>query len=384
MENTLLILLVILFSGLLVPELFKKFRIPFVTTLILLGGVLGPHGFGYVQSNEIIEFFGFLGFTFLMLLAGLEAKPSDLKDSKKQIAFMAIVNAIIPSLVGIALMRWLGYSWEVSFLIALIFISSSVAIVIPSIKSTRVRTKFKNIMISSVVAQDAISLVLIAIFFQGLAPIVNMSLPVYIVSLALAFTALKFLLPKLSDLFLKKRFLFSSDEHEDRLRFVVVVLIGVLAIFSLLGIHPILAAFLVGVLLAQDITSEHIDAKLHTLGYGIFVPVFFFIIGMEMDWSVFTKFDPTDVVLIALPLGLIVSKIFSGYISARLSKMSNRESMVFGIVSTSQLTTTLAASYAAFEMGLLTSELLTAILILSIVTTIFAPLFLRFLFVKKT
>ena len=59
--STLIILLLILVLGLLVPELFRKLKIPFVTALILIGTVLGPHGFDYVQSNEILEVFGFLG-----------------------------------------------------------------------------------------------------------------------------------------------------------------------------------------------------------------------------------------------------------------------------------------------------------------------------------
>ncbi len=379
-ENTLLILLVILFGGLVIPELFKKFRVPFVTSLILFGALFGPHGLGLVKSDAVIEFFGFLGFTFLMFLAGLQTRPHELNDSKKSIAIMSVLNALIPSLVGVGIMRWFGYDWIVSTLVALIFISSSVAIVIPSVKATHLKRKVQNLLISSVVAQDAISLVLIAIFFQSVAPIVNLPLPLYIVLLLLAFVALKIILPPFSRLFIKTRWLFKGSEHEDRLRLVIVVLIAVLAIFSLLGVHPILAAFLVGMLLSEDLTSEHIDSKLHTLGYGLFVPVFFFIVGMGMDWSVFSQFDFKNTILIVLPLGLIFSKLFSGYISGRLSNLDHKESSVFGIVSTSQLTTTLAATYAAVGLGLIDNLVFTAILVLSIVTTILAPLMLKWLY----
>ena len=77
-EQTVLVLLIILFLGLIGPELFKRLRLPFITSLIIIGSIVGPFGFDYIHSNDIIEFFGFLGpngagkTTFLHLLVGLK------------------------------------------------------------------------------------------------------------------------------------------------------------------------------------------------------------------------------------------------------------------------------------------------------------------------
>ncbi|MBW3003784.1 hypothetical protein KY337_04415, partial [Candidatus Woesearchaeota archaeon] len=64
-ETSLIILLVILFAGLAIPELFRKVRMPFVTSIILIGAILGPHGLKYVEFDPIVAFIGFLGMTFL-------------------------------------------------------------------------------------------------------------------------------------------------------------------------------------------------------------------------------------------------------------------------------------------------------------------------------
>ena len=43
-ESTLIAFIIILSLGLIIPEFFKKFKLPFVTVIILLGAILGPNG----------------------------------------------------------------------------------------------------------------------------------------------------------------------------------------------------------------------------------------------------------------------------------------------------------------------------------------------------
>lgn len=68
--NILLVLGVIFFFGLIVPQFFKKIQLSFAASVIIIGSVLGPHGFDYIQPDDTMKLFGFLGETFHMLLAG--------------------------------------------------------------------------------------------------------------------------------------------------------------------------------------------------------------------------------------------------------------------------------------------------------------------------
>ena len=140
-----------------------------------------------------------------------------------------------------------------------------------------------------------------------------------------------------------------------------------------------MAAFLVGMLLADLVTSETILGKIETLGYGLFVPVFFFIVGMDMDLTIFTQFDIRNVLIISIVGGLILSKFISGYIGGKIVKLDNRDAAMFGSVSTTQLTTTLAAAYAGFSLGLLDETLVTAVVTLSIATNLLVPIMMRWL-----
>ncbi len=380
MNGTLLALLLILFVGLVVPEFFRKLRLPWATSLILLGAVLGPHGTQTLHIDPTIEFFGFLGLTFLMLMAGLETRVDEMRHSVWKVVVLAAANGIIPAVVGFFIARGFGYDMLPSLLVGVIFVSSSIAIIIPSLKSAKLFNETDGqLIVSAVIVEDIFSLILLAFLLQSVAPITTLPLWLYFSILFASLFALKFLLPKLSKLVLKKTWIFKKNEHEDQIRFVIVVLMGVLLYFSILGVHPIVAAFLVGLLLSGVITSKGLFTKLHTLGYGLFVPVFFFIIGMQMDLSVFASVGSEVFFLIAIVFASIFSKILSGFFAGTMIGMKKQNAAIFGVASTVQLTTSLAATQAAFSIGIIDQTLLTSIVLLSVITTIFSPILLRFL-----
>lgn len=378
-ESALLALLAILFFGLVVPELFLRLKLPYVTSLILVGALLGPGGLGYVEPNPIIGFFGFLGFTFLMFLAGLESDLEGLKRSKRSIFTLALFNGGIPFLAGFLVGAAFSLGTVPSLVLGVIFMSSSVAIIIPTIKSAGLYEKPEGrIMAASIFVEDMASLLILAVLFQSVAPAGILPLPLYLAVLAASLAALWLLLPRLSSFFIKRTRLFRHAEHEDQTRLVLILLIATLVFFSWLGIHPILAAFLVGALLSTVITSRLIVEKVHTIGYGLFVPVFFFIIGMEMDLSILFRFDLANLLVIAVIVASVAGKAASGYFAARKIGFGRDLSGFFSIVSTPQLTTTLATAYAASSLGIIDRAVTTAVIALSVVTTLLAPVIIRF------
>lgn len=376
-ESTLLGLLIILTLGLVVPEMFKKLKIPFVTSIILVGAVLGPNLLGYIESNEIINFFGFLGMTFIMLMAGLETDLGQIGHLKKQVAVMSFFNISIPLLVGFIIVHLFGYSFMESLIVGIIFISSSVVMALPALKSAGVLKKdLGQAIIASIMIADAVGLVLFTVVLQRVSPTAKLALPLHFLVLAVSVVAIFLVIPKLIKFYTKKKTL-SGIEHETQLRFVMVITIAVLAYFSLLGVHAILAAFIVGVALSRTIKSHEIYSKFHTLGYGLFVPIFFFIVGMEMDFFVFTSVSVAGLVILTIVSGSILSKFISGFIGGKIAKFSNINASIFGIASVSHLTTALAITFTSSSLDLLDPVLVTSIISLSIVTTILGPLILK-------
>jgi Kef-type K+ transport system membrane component KefB len=220
------------------------------------------------------------------------------------------------------------------------------------------------------------SLLLLAFIMQGVSPITNLPLLPYMGILLYSVYLLKQTIPSLTNHFFKKG-MSKKDRNEKELRFVLVILMAVLIYFSALGVHPIVAAFIVGLLLSDVVESKVIHDKLHTMGYGLFVPVFFFIIGMQLDLTVLFDFEELNSIMIAIIVGLLGSKYISGYLAGRYGGFSKENARIFGISSMSQLTTTLAVVYAASNLGLLDNVLTTSIIVLAIISTTISPLFLR-------
>lgn len=377
LDNTLISLLLVLALSLFIPELFKKFRLPFLSIIIIAGAVFGPNGLHYVEHNETINFFGFLGMAFLMFMAGLETDITKIYHSKLKIFTMASLNALVPFLAGVAVTRLFGYDWTSSILIGIIFISSSVAIIVSALKEEKnISKETSQLILSAVMVTDIISLIALGFIFQSTNKMTFLPLPLYFLVLLFSIFALFKYIPILSQKLIKKRFFYDYG-HERRLRFVLILLIAIISFFSLLGAHPIIASFLAGLSLSGAIIyekSELLKSKINTIGYGLFIPVFFFVIGMDIDLSILKNFDLNNWIVMAIILSLIISKISSGYVAGKLVKLSNKDSLIFGTISITQLTTTLAVTYSAYSLNLIDSVLSTAVILLAIITTFLGPL----------
>ena len=125
--------------------------------------------------------------------------------------------------------------------------------------------------------------------------------------------------------------------------------------------------------------------KLHVISYGLFIPIFFVIIGASTDISVFTTNGGPLLIIGAILIGSIGSKFISGFIAGKLSGFENKESALIGSSSIPQLSTTLAVAFVARELNLFDDSLITAMVVLSTVTTLVGPLLVaRFSQNKKT
>jgi Kef-type K+ transport system membrane component KefB len=365
---------IILIAGLIFSEIFRRLHLPYVTALIIAGVLIGPFFLNIVEINSAIEFIGAIGMAFLMFIAGSEIKKSIFKKIKKQALTLAAFNGLIPFLVG----GLIGYIFTQnlfsSLILGTIFMSSSVAVIIPSLEAIGLtKTKIGRSIIASTVLEDLTSLIIFAFILQSIRQTSFVPIPLYLPLLLGVILLLKAIVPKLYEIYHKDKK--GKDLFESELRFVFATLLAVVILFELLGVHSIIAGFITGLVLTDSIKGK-LNEKIRTLSYGIFIPVFFLIIGMEMDVSVF--FSLSSVVLISVVVfGLILSKIISGFIGGKVYNFSNKESLFIGFSTTPQLSTSLAAAFVALELGLLNSEIVSALIVLSIVTTLLSPLLIK-------
>jgi Kef-type K+ transport system membrane component KefB len=126
-----------------------------------------------------------------------------------------------------------------------------------------------------------------------------------------------------------------------------------------------------------------IKRKLHVLSYGLFIPIFFVLIGAQADISVFENGGNALMLVFVVVGASVASKFISGFIAGRMSGFTERQSAIIGSATIPQLSTTLAVAFTGMELGLLDAKMVMAMTVLSMVTTFAGPFLINSLVQSK-
>jgi len=373
---------IILLVAVIFSQLYSRMRIPWVVALIVGGIFIGPSGLGLFQFDATIDFLAQIGLVFLMFMAGLESKFSDTKNIQSKIILTTLLVGLVPAIVGLGVGYYFKSEWPAAILIGIIFMSSAIALLIPQFQSQKIiGTDLGKIIVNSVIVMDAASLILLSLFLQ----ITNDSFSAWnLLFYPLILTILAvmmFIIPKIRWLTFEENYPEEQDLFEKELRFVILILIGFVVFFELVGLHAIIAGFFAGLILSQSMKSRILKAKLHAIGYGFFVPVFFVVVGASTDISIFwggENFQSLFLVL-SIIICLVLSKFASGFLSGKLGGLKAKESFFLGFAVIPQLSTSLAVAFLGFGQGIIDRDILSSVVALTIVTSILAPIAVGFI-----
>lgn len=364
----------VVFFGVFFSMLSIRTHIPWAVMLIVGGIVFGPSIFNTVSIDPTIDFIGQVGLIFLMFMAGLETKFSHFREFRTNLFTLAFINGAIPFLAGLLVTLALGYEFMTALVIGIVFVSSSIAVVIPTLSVYGlINNRLGQSVIVTTVLQDIASLVLLSILLQTVNPVTEMPLTVFYPVLLGVLVALRLLIPKLRE-FVVKMATGSPDLFQLEFRSTFLMLIGTVIAFELLGLHPIVAGFFSGLVLADSIKSKVLKEKIQTISYGIFIPTFFIVVGLQTDLRALSDLTTTVFIITAIILTLLVSKYVSGYLGSRLVGFDGVESNFFAVTSLPQLSTTLATAFVAYNLSIIDQTLLTALVLLSVTTVLLSPI----------
>jgi len=380
MGGELLPFFIVLFAAVFFSELFFKFHFPWVVALIIGGIVIGPTGFDVFQSNQVIEFLSDIGLVFLMFMAGLESHLLGKRHDASLFPFLkiALYTSVIPFIAALAVSQIFGLSFVASIFVGITFISSSVAAILPTLEEKQLlHCKLGRTIVSSVIISDIMSLVALSIVLQTIAPQTKLPLLLFYPLLFILLLFLKWFIPKLFSLY-KADMKNEKDIYHQDMRTVFLLLIGTALSFQLLGLHAIVAGFFAGVVLSGTLQSKTLYENIRAVSYGIFIPIFFLLIGVQVHIGE-VLFDSKVLLFTVSLCGIaILSKLLAGYFGGLAAKFSKKESSIIGASAIPQLSTTLAVALTGLEAGIITSDIVTALIVVSLVTTTVGSLLIGF------
>ncbi|MEM0466821.1 MAG: cation:proton antiporter [Candidatus Thermoplasmatota archaeon] len=392
-EIILLIALALIFARLL-GFLFERFKQPAVIGEICAGLLLGGFGLGlfagktvpfflwkisfpHLQyTSEAFEVLAQLGILFLMFLSGLEITFSNLKKVQKPSIYVAVGGVIAPLLFGMLVSHSFGFSWHIGLVIGLILVATSVGIPVRVLMDLNVlNTEVGLTILGAAVIDDVLAIIL---FVSVLGVATPMDVTILGIKIVIYFILFLFVGLKIIDK------LFYIGEKIQLPKALLSFSLALFLLYSYFayqsGIAGITGAFVAGIVIGRSIKSKKIIEDIKTIGYGLFIPLFFVWVGANVDPTVFTSFT---VIAFALSIIIvsIIGKIIGCWIGGKLAGLTSRHSLRAGIGMIPRLEMALIIAGAAVAQGVLSGETATQILattvLLTLVTTLITPFLLK-------
>jgi Kef-type K+ transport system membrane component KefB len=373
--DVLLLFLIIMAVAFLSPLLSSGVGLPEVTGIIIFGMVLGWNGLGVVEKSELLFSLSEFGIVFLMFLAGLEMRPSVIEKNWKSASILGAFTFVIPFASGYVLAGFFGYPILIKALIGVILSTTSVGVVTPILKELNILgTRVGTTVLGAAVLDDIASMVALAIIIKAMAgtPFDPIS---YVITLIIFFMAILYVIPKLADYSLKSPKFMVSIEAETR--FLILVLLVVAMVSEKIDLHPIVGAFFAGIAVSEAIKTGWFLEKLNAIGYGFFIPIFFFVSGCSTDVGAILNIRGDLFFATALIIVAIVSKGGGAFFPAIAMRFSVFESIGIGSAMTTRLAVGLAAANIAYDMGKIGESIFSAFVLLAVFTTIITPPLIR-------
>ena len=352
-----------------VPIACRKLHVPSIVGFILAGIVIGPSVLNVIGDNPTIKILGSLGMLYIMFQSGSEMDINDFKQYKYRSLFFGLCTFFIPFVLGLITSRYLlPYGWLPSLLLGAMY-GSHTLMTYPIVSRYGVQKNVAvNITVGATMWAIILSLIVLAIV-EGCSR-ASQSMTEYAIQLCLVVVFL------LSVLWLFPRFarMFFKRYRDPISEFVVVMLmlVGSALLADLAGLEGILGAFLCGVSLNRLLPNRSpLMGRINFVGNSIFVPLFLISVGLMIDIHAFWS-GWTTLTIAAVMIGTkLLGKSLSAWIAQVVFRFSKHErQLVFGL-SHATAAGTLAIVSIAYQMGILSSDVLNAsvLMILVLCTT---------------
>lgn len=373
--DNVLLFLVLIFIILLAPILSRQARLPGVVGIIIAGIAVGPNGFNIIAMTPAIELLGAVGLLYIMLLAGLDINLLDFKKNKNKSILFGLITFIIPQVFGTILFKLMGFSWTASILIASMFASHTL-VAYPIIKKLGiVKNRAVLTTVGGTLVADTLALLVLAVVARSVDGVLNFNFWLTLTLFStIYFVIAIYLLPLLGRFFF--RFV---DDGIVQFHFVLVIAFLCAYMARLIGIEPIVGAFIAGLVLNRIVPrASQLMNRVQFFGDSFFIPLFLLYIGMIVDIEVLLTSPTSWIIMGTMLTANVITKYVSSKITQKIYGFTKAEGWVIFGLSTTEAAATLAATFVGLRLGIIGDEILNGVILMIMVTCIVGPWIVEF------
>lgn len=371
--------LLILLAGIwLVAVTLRPLGLPTVMGELIVGVLVGPAVFGWIEPNEAIQLLAEIGIFFLMFHAGVETQPNEFFDALKRSLGVALAGAAVPFAVSFAVAQFFGLDFAASIFVGLIIgTATAVVITLKSLKDLGLTdTRIARIIVASCIINDLLTLIFFSLVIGALAGgafapvdlVVNLGKVVGFFAVALLLGT--FVYPRLTLPF--------RSEGGKGFTFVLLAAIGAGLFAEAIGLHMILGAYLAGLFFEERVAHPNLVKVVQDRAYGIAYsflgPIFFISLGFSISFDI----SASGVAFIALlATAVIAGQILSAGSMARRIGMSWREALTVGVGMCGRAEMAFILASLALAQGALDQAAFTILIFTAFLLNLFTPLALK-------
>lgn len=372
-------ILVLVFLTVVGPVLAVRLRVPAAVVLILAGIAVGPAGLDLLHDTPSVGLLSELGFLVLMFVAGMEIDFESLRGAGLRSLLLPSLSVVAFFVVAIAIAFWR----HLSAIELLVVSASSVGMPLAILQETkRLHSPVGRHVLLTASIGEFISILGITGFelLAEDAPLSHRAVRVAKVLLLFIFSAVVIRWARAAVWWRPEPFRRLTQHHdvaELGVRTGLLVMFAFVVIAAMLGVEAILGAFIAGALVAFVLREKHtLESKLAALGHGLFIPIFFIVVGVRFDprlLDLAAVRDALALVVVAAAVKIVPSLIFAS------RELDLRERLAAGALLSAPLTLVVAIGMIGRRLGAVDERQQAAFILLAMILSVGFPIAFRVL-----
>lgn len=387
-------LAIILLCTKLFGVIAKKLQLPQVVGALIAGLVLGPTLLNLVHESEFIDKMAELGVIVIMFTAGMETDIKQLKSTGKASMIIALLGILLPLgggfLVAGAYYGNFSSLTQVEVLkdifIGVILTATSVSITVAALREMgKLKSRVGTAILGAAIIDDIIGVVILTVLISFGDASVSIASIILRIVLFFIFTGVI----GFGAYYLFKLLCNKHDKKRRRMPIYsfVFCLVMAYAAEKLFGVADITGAYMAGIIISNitysDTTlSEYVTGKVEVTSYMLLSPIFFASIGIKATVG---QIDLQLILFAAALLAVaVITKLGGCGLGARISGFDKKDALRVGTGMVARGEVALIVADKGVSAGLMDANLLTAIIILVIATSLLTPIMLKVFYRDKS
>ena len=357
-------------------ELSKRVGLPPVLGELIAGLIVGPPVLNLVSYTEGLDVLAKLGMFFLMFYAGLETDPKKLFKASKPAIFIGIAGTLLPFTLGLLAVIILGGTFLQGIFIGAAISGTSMVTKSRILHDLKLlKTKLGYTLMGSAMVDNLLSFIILSVaiksvmigeftLYDGVFTLIETSI-FFLVSIFIGYK----LYPHIT-----------KYMRKTTRGFTFAIILGLFFAFfaEVMRIHFIIGAYLAGLMVSEEMTGSRLFNRMKdrfmAITQGFLGPLFIVSIAFSVNFSALVV---SPMLFIAILMAAFLGKMGGAFSGAYSSGIKSKDSLTIGFGMNDRGTVELILAMVGLELGVLTNNHVTILVMIAFLTTLTVPFLLK-------